>query len=51
MAVIKEPKNVDFIIKSKPWTNKELSEFSELIKKQKQKNARRKLKVKATKIK
>lgn len=35
MAVIKEPKGVDFVVKSEPWTDEELKEFRELIKKQK----------------
>ena len=33
MGHIKEPKNVDFYVIDKPWTQAEKSEFSELIKK------------------
>ena len=35
MAIVKEPKGVDFVVKSEPWTDKELKEFSKLIEKQK----------------
>lgn len=35
MAIVKEPKGVDFVVKSEPWTEKELKEFRKLIKKQK----------------
>ena len=37
MAIVKEPKGVDFVVKSEPWTNKELKEFRRLMKKQKSK--------------
>jgi hypothetical protein len=30
MGLIKEPKNVDLIVKSEPWSEKELKEFREL---------------------
>ena len=43
MGLIKEPKDVDFIIKSEPWTDKELEDFRKLMKEQKAKNARRKI--------
>ena len=43
MGLIREPKNVDFIIKSEPWTNDELKKFREIMKQQKEK--RTKLKV------
>ena len=42
MKLEKEPKEVDFIIKSEPWTEKDAAEFSDLIKELKKKNARRK---------
>ncbi len=35
MAIVKEPKGVDFVVKSDPWTEKELEEFRKLMKKQK----------------
>ena len=36
MRKIKEPKGVDFIVKSEPWTDKELRDFSKLIKENKE---------------
>ena len=38
MGLIREPRNVDFSLKSKPWTEEELKEFSEIIKKSKAAN-------------
>ena len=38
MGLIKEPKNVDFSMKSEPWTEEELKELSEFIKKSKAAN-------------
>jgi hypothetical protein len=35
MGLIKEPKNVDLTIQSKPWNEEELAELSEIIKKAK----------------
>jgi len=35
MGLIRESGDVDFYIQSKPWTEKELREFSEIIKKDK----------------
>jgi hypothetical protein len=35
MGLIKEPKNVDFSMKSEPWTEEELKELSEFIRKSK----------------
>jgi hypothetical protein len=32
MKLAKEPKEVDFVIKSEPWTEKDLTDFSDLIK-------------------
>jgi len=46
MGLIREPKNVDFIIKSEPWTNEELKKFREVMKQQREKRA--KLKVRST---
>jgi hypothetical protein len=31
MGLIREPKNVDFTIQSKPWTDEELSDFRKLM--------------------
>lgn len=42
MGLIKEPKNVDLSTKSKPWTEKELSDFRKIMKEIKAKNAKRK---------
>ncbi len=35
MSIVKEPKGVDFVVKSEPWTDKELKEFRKLMEKQK----------------
>lgn len=35
MGLIREPKNVDFYVIDKPWTDKERKEFSEFIKQRK----------------
>jgi len=35
MSIVKEPKGVDFVVKSEPWSDDELKEFRELMKKQK----------------
>lgn len=35
MAIIKEPKGIDFVVKSEPWSDEELKEFRKLMKKQK----------------
>ena len=45
MGLIKEPKNVDLIIQSKPWSEDELLELSSIIEKaKKEKKARDKRK-------
>jgi hypothetical protein len=36
MGLIREPKNVDFYVIDKPWTDKEKEEFSAFIKKRKE---------------
>jgi len=46
MGLIREPKNVDFIIESKPWTKEELHKFREIMKRQRETMAR--LKKRAT---
>jgi hypothetical protein len=35
MGLIKEPRDIDFFVIDKPWSENELKEFSDLIKKQK----------------
>jgi len=40
MGLIREPKNVDFIIKSKPWTKEELKTFRAIMKQQRAKLAK-----------
>lgn len=42
MGLIKEPKNVDFTVQSKPWTEDELRDFRKLMTKLKEKNALKK---------
>lgn len=43
MGLIREPKNVDFTVQSKPWTEEELRDFRKLMTELKAKNAKRKL--------
>ena len=43
MGLIREPKNVDFTIQSKPWTAEELRDFRKLMTTIKNKNAKRKI--------
>lgn len=45
MGLIREPKNVDFIIKSKPWTAEELRQFREIMKKQRERQVKLKLRL------
>ena len=47
MGLIREPKNVDFTVQSKPWTKEELRDFRKLMTALKAKNAVRKLSRKA----
>ena len=42
MGLIREPKNVDFTVQSKPWTEEELSDFRKLMNELKAKNAKKK---------
>lgn len=51
MGLIREPKNVDFTLQSKPWTDEELRDFRKLMTKLKAKNSKRKLSVFSTKKK
>ena len=41
MGLIREPKGIDFIIESKPWTDKELADFRKLMKALKAKYSKR----------
>ena len=41
MGLIKEPKNVDFTVLDKPWTDKERKEFSAFIKLRKEQRKKR----------
>lgn len=49
MGLIREPKNVDFIIQSEPWTKEELKSFREIMKQQKEKRAKLKARLTAKK--
>jgi hypothetical protein len=35
MAIVKEPKGIDFVVKSQPWSDDELKEFRKIMAKQK----------------
>lgn len=35
MAIVKEPKGIDFVVKSEPWSDEELKEFRKIMDKQK----------------
>ncbi len=41
MGLIREPKNVDFTVLDKPWTDEERREFSALIKLRKEQRKKR----------
>ena len=43
MKLAKEPKEVDFLIKSKPWSEKDAADFKVLIQEIKSKNKRKKV--------
>ena len=43
MRLIKEPKNVDFTVQSKPWTEEELIDFRKLMSELKSQNKKRKI--------
>ena len=43
MGLIREPKNVDFTVQSKPWTEEELRDFRKLMNELKAKNAKKKI--------
>ena len=41
MGLIREPKNIDFTVNSKPWTEDELQDFREIMNKLKAKPRKR----------
>ena len=43
MGLIRELKNVDFTVQSKPWTEQELRDFRKLMNELKLKNTKRKI--------
>jgi hypothetical protein len=43
MGLIKEPKNVDFMVQSEPWSEEELKDFRKLMNELKAKNAKKKI--------
>lgn len=47
MGLIREPKNVNFTIQSKPWTEKELCDFRKIMADLKAINSSKKIKVKS----
>lgn len=51
MKLAKEPKEVDFVIKSEPWSKKDLADFRELIQEIKTNNKRKKTVARAKKAK
>ncbi len=40
MGLIREPKNVDFTIKSEPWSKEELKKFRQIMKQQKERRSK-----------
>ena len=46
MGLIREPKNVDFIIRSEPWTKDELKMFREIMKQQRERRTKIKARLK-----
>lgn len=46
MGLIREPKNVDFIIRSEPWTKNELKMFREIMKHQRERRTKLKARLK-----
>jgi hypothetical protein len=41
MGLIREPKNIDFTVNSKPWTESELKDFREIMNKLKSKTRKK----------
>jgi len=48
MGLIREPKNIDFYVLDKPWTDAERKEFSAFIKLRKDQRKRKGLRTKKT---
>ena len=48
MGLIKEPKNVDFTVIDKQWTENERKEFSAFIKLRKEQRKRKQVQIKTT---
>ena len=46
MGLIREPKNVDFIIKSEPWAKVELKMLREIMKQQRERRAKTNVRLK-----
>lgn len=44
MGLIKEPKDIDLIINSTPWTEEELAEFRAIMKKRREAKAKKRKK-------
>lgn len=51
MGLIREPKNVDFTVLDKPWTDEERKEFSVFIKLRKEQHKKRTVKTTPTRKK
>ena len=45
MGLIREPQNVDFIIKSEPWTKEELKKLRKIMKQQREMRVKLKARV------
>ena len=48
MGLIREPKNIDFYVMDKPWTDEERKEFSAFIKLRKEQRKKRSTRTTAT---
>ena len=51
MNLHKEPKEIDFIIESKPWTDKELEDFRKIMNKQKLRHNIKKQRLTSSRVK
>jgi hypothetical protein len=51
MGLIREPKDVDFTIKSEPWTEEELAKFRAIMKKRRDRQKELKAKMLTKKVK
>ena len=48
MGLIREPKNVDFTVLDKPWSDEERKEFSAFIRLRKEQQKKRKTRIRST---